>query len=122
MIVRLSQGIGSALSNTLVYSITASQCDDTNLNKMIGYMELSYSIGLSIGPLFASFFYYLKGYAFPFIVCGCLNYMCLPFISNIKISEEKYESPGYFQIIFNLVIIYHLFFDILYKNRKYLQH
>ena len=71
---------------------------------MIGYMELSYSIGLSVGPLFASLFYYLNGYAFTFIVCGSLNFLCLPFISSIKITEDKYESPGYLRIIGNFVI------------------
>jgi len=105
IIVRVCEGFGSAIASTLVYSITASLCDENNLNIMIGYMELSYSIGLSIGPLFASLFYYLGGYAFTFLVCGSLNFMCLPFISSIKITEEKYESPGYWRIIFNYVIL-----------------
>jgi MFS family permease len=111
MIVRLLEGIGCALSATLVCSITASLCNDSNLNMMIGYMELSFSIGLFIGPLFGSFLYYLGGYSLPFIICGCLNYLCLPFIPYIKISEDKYESPGFLGIIFNLV-------NILFKLQK----
>ena len=93
------------MASTLVYSITASLCNDNNLNSMIGYMELSFSIGLSVGPLFASFFYYLEGYAFTFIICGSLNFICLPFISTIKISDDKYESPEFLKIICNMVNI-----------------
>jgi MFS family permease len=103
MLSRFSQGIGSALSATLVYSTAASLCDESNLKITMGYMELAYSVGLTIGPLVASFLFYLRGYNFPFYVCSFLILLCIPFISKLEINEEEYEEPDFFGIIKNIV-------------------
>ncbi len=83
----------------------------------MGYMELAYSIGLTIGPLVASLLFYVQGYSFPFYVCGLMALVCLPFISKLDIIEESYEEPGFLNILSNLVTIfkYKLIFKIFYR-------
>ena len=105
---RFCQGIGSALSSTLVYSISASLCEADQLEVTMGYMELAYSLGLTIGPLIASFLFYLRGYSFPFYVFGLLALICIFFISNLEMSEEEEEESNYnfLQIIFSRVIYF----------------
>ncbi len=103
---RFFQGIGSALSSTLVYSIAASTCDPDNLEMTMDYMEFGYSVGLTIGPLIASGLYYLKGYSLPFYICGFLALVCIPFISNLEILEEKNEETSFFSILLNFVICF----------------
>lgn len=103
LLSRFCQGVGSALSATLVYSIAATVCDEENLKTTMGYMELAYSIGLTIGPLVASVLYHFRGYIFPFYVCGALTLLCIPFISYLDITEEAYEEPEFMNIMFNFV-------------------
>lgn len=45
--------------------------------------------GLAIGPLFASGFYYLGGYAMPFIICGIIMFICASFIPKLEIQQEE---------------------------------
>ena len=52
-VLRFVQGIGCALTSTLIYSIAASNSDEESMKANIGYMELAYSVGLTIGPLVA---------------------------------------------------------------------
>lgn len=103
MFARLIHGVGSALSATFVYSLAASYCEVENLNSTMGYMELAYSLGLTIGPLVASFLYYLNGYSFPFYICAFLMLICFVCISNLEISEEEGEDVNFASIIFNKV-------------------
>jgi len=125
MTIRLVQGLGSAISGTLVYSITASISDDENLNKLIGNLEFSFSMGLTLGPLIGSILYNLGGYAFTFIICGSLNFICLPYIASLKISDNKYESPSFMKIILNMVtheifnLIGSTFYNICINNRYF---
>lgn len=105
-ITRLFQGIGSAFSSTLVYSFAGKLSNDSNLKTILGYMELGYSLGLTIGPLVASFLFYINGYAFPFQVCGILLMICVCLISNLEISEEFKECDvNFMEILFDYVNI-----------------
>ena len=82
-----------------MYSIAASMCNENNIKTTMGYMELAYSLGLTVGPLLASFLFYLKGYSFSFYVCGVIYLICIPFIVNLEICEGDYEEPKFFHIL-----------------------
>lgn len=101
---RLSHGLGAALSSTLVYSIAASLCDENEIKSTMGYMELGYSLGLTIGPVVASLFYHYYGYCFPFYFCGLLMFSCIPFIKILEVSQDECEEIEFFDVLLNPVI------------------
>jgi DHA1 family multidrug resistance protein-like MFS transporter len=103
LFARFCQGIGSGLSSTLAYSIAASLCDRSNLKATMGFMELAYSLGLTVGPILASILFYFNGHSFPFYVCGFLTLLCLPFIEKLNIEEESYDDPNFLKILFDFV-------------------
>lgn len=97
-------GFASALSSTMVYSIAASLCSEEELQSSMGYMELGASVGLTIGPVLASFLYYINGYSFPFFVCGILMLGCIPFIKLLEVNEEEEcEDVEFFKVLLNPV-------------------
>lgn len=110
---RFSHGIGSSLSATLVYSMTASLCEDPKeLKTTIGFIELAWckffflflGIGVAVGPLVGSFFYHLGGYTLPFYICGLMMLSCIPFIAKLYIPEdEETEVPGFMSALFDYV-------------------
>jgi len=71
----------------------------------MGYMELGYSLGLTIGPVLASLFYHYFGYSIPFVFCGAIMLGCLFFIKILEIREDEYEEIEFFKILFNPVYI-----------------
>ncbi len=99
IISRFLQGIGSAVSFTLVYSHAASLCDESNLKATMGYMELAYSIGVTVGPIFGSFLYYINGYSFPFYISGFLSLITIIFIRYLSIDEEEHKHPEFLKIL-----------------------
>lgn len=105
IIARFFQGIGSAFSSTLVYSIAAAGCGEKNLKQTMGYMELAYSCGLAIGPVLGSCLFYLNGYTLPFYVLGALTFLCIPLIIKMQIIEEEYDEPEFIRILFNRDIL-----------------
>jgi len=105
-VTRIAHGFGSALSSTLVYSIAGSLCDETTVKSTMGYMELGYSLGLTIGPLLASLLFHYFSYSFPFYFCGLMMLGCLPFIKSLEVEQEECEDIQFFQILFNKVFLY----------------
>ena len=55
----------------------------------MGYMELAFSAGTTIGPLIVSVFYYIGGYRLPFIVCGLINCIGIWSVFHIPFPEEE---------------------------------
>ena len=105
-VLRFVQGIGCALTSTLIYSIAASNSDEESMKANIGYMELAYSVGLTIGPLVASFFYHFFGIGFPFFVCGLIMIGGFYFLRYLVIEEVKLEdSPNFFHVLTNFNIL-----------------
>ena len=72
----------------------------------MGYMELGYSLGLTIGPVLASLLYHYFGYSCPFYFCGLLMLGCLPFIKLFEVEQDECEDIQFFQILFNKVFNY----------------
>ena len=73
----------------------------------MGYIELGFSLGLSIGPLCASVFFYLGGYPLSFYVFGSimlLSIMSLTFIDINESNDEEEETPNFISLIFDKVI------------------
>ncbi len=101
--MRLSHGIVSGISSTLVYSVAASFCDNNNLNKTMGYMESSYSVGLTIGPIIGSVLYHYFSYKIPFYFCGILIIICIPYAQNIQEEEQQHYDINFFKVMFNPV-------------------
>ena len=105
-VLRFSQGIGCAITSTLIYSIAASNSDEEAIKTNIGYMELAYSIGLTVGPLIGSFFYHFLGYSFPFFISGVAMLSSYKFLGYLKIEEVTPDkSPNFFQPLANLGIL-----------------
>ena len=87
----------------MVYSIAASLCNETEIKSTMGYMELGYSLGLTIGPVLASLLYNYFGYSFPYYFCALLMLICLPFIKLLEVKQDECEEIQFFQILFNKV-------------------
>ena len=85
--LRVLHGSCSAIIGTLVYSLTISLSDESETQISLGNLEIGWSLGTSIGPLFASLFYRIGGYSLPFILLGLFLYISV-YITN-KINSEK---------------------------------
>lgn len=70
----------------------------------MGYMELGYSLGLTIGPVLASVLYHFFGYSFPFFFCGILILICIPFIKKLDVKQDECEEIDFFKVLLNPVI------------------
>ena len=70
---RIGHGLGCGVLNVISYSLTSLLNEGDELKEAMGYMELAFSAGTTIGPLIVSVFYYIGGYRLPFIVCGLIN-------------------------------------------------
>ena len=108
--VRLLQGAGAAIVQTLIYSLTASISNDTNMEKNFGYIEVGMSIGIALGPLFASIGYYMFGFNFPFLISGFMELCLILLVSSLEIKdddddEEKGNNFNIKNLIFNRNII-----------------
>lgn len=107
--IRTIHGICSAFIATLVYSITCSLANETEIEKALGNIEIGLSMGTSSGPVFASIFYHIGGYPLPFIALGTFLYISVyltKIISKENIdSDEVEEEPPFFKLLTNLDIL-----------------
>mmetsp|Transcript_10179 Transcript_10179/g.11611 ORF Transcript_10179/g.11611 Transcript_10179/m.11611 type:complete len:123 (+) Transcript_10179:335-703(+) len=67
MMMRLIQGIGTGMVQTSAYSIL-TLAYPTRINFVVGCIETSAGIGLSLGPVFGTILYEVGGVAFPFVL------------------------------------------------------
>ena len=93
-IIRFAQGAGGAVVQTLIYSLTAATSEKESLEKNLGFMELGCSIGVAIGPLFASIGYYLFGFEFPFFLAGIIEIIMASLICDLEIKERENENDN----------------------------
>ena len=106
-IIRFIQGIGVGISSTINYTLAVSICKDENeVNRNISLMELSYSIGLAIGPVMGTYLYESLGWEVPFFLLGGLNLFSSFTIINMEIKDcEKSDYSKFFKAIFNWKIL-----------------
>ena len=93
--LRILHGCCSAIIGTLVYSLTISLADKDSTQSSLGKLEISWAVGCSTGPIFASFFYEIGGYPLPFIACGMCLYMSVYLSRQVdgkKITKDKDEE------------------------------
>ena len=86
---RIFHGIFSSFIGVLAFSITTLINEGKELERAMGYMELSWGVGLAIGPAIIGIFFDIGGYCLPFILIGLID------ISGIylfyKIPEQDME-------------------------------
>ena len=86
---RIGHGLGCGVLNVISYSLTSLLNEGDELKEAMGYMELAFSAGTTIGPLIVSVFYYIGGYRLPFIVCGLINCIGIWSVFHIPFPEEE---------------------------------
>lgn len=90
----------------MLYSIAASLSSDRNIKANIGYLELAYSLGLSLGPLLGAIIYYFAGYSTPFYFVGVLILSGLLLIKKFEIIDEPSDNTiSFFRVLLNKDII-----------------
>ena len=103
--LRILHGCCSSIIGTLVYSLTISLAEQSELNISIGNLEVGWSLGTSSGPIFASFFYRIGGFSMPFIILGLFLY-CSVYIAyeidstKLVVSEDEEEEQHFAKMIF----------------------
>ncbi|MCQ2821645.1 MAG: MFS transporter [archaeon] len=110
IICRIIHGTGSGITATLCYSLPAQiLTDDAEKQYALAVIEMAWSLGVSIGPVFGSIFYAIGGYSLPFYFLGfvffisiyCIKYLKLPSESELE-KESNKETPSLISLIFNL--------------------
>ena len=68
---RLLHGFFTSIVNIISFSMTALiNIDKKELERAMGYMELSWGIGFAVGPTVIGVFFDIGGYCLPFIIIG----------------------------------------------------
>ena len=109
-LLRIIHGGCSSIIGTLVYSLTISLSDESELQVSLGNLEVGWAFGTSCGPLFASLFYRIGGYSMPFIILGLFLYVSV-YITNkidsekLNYEEESEENPPFASFLLHPEII-----------------
>ena len=72
---RLFHGFFSGIVNVICFAITGQINTGKELELSTGYMELSWQIGLTIGPVLVGVTFDFIGYSLPFIILGILSFV-----------------------------------------------
>jgi len=98
LIMRLLQGVGSALEETAAYAIIAD-IEPERVSFFLGICEISTGVGYMIGPPLGGLLFSLGGFAVPFLVLGimllptaALIYTYLP-LDRIGSKGDEDASP-----------------------------
>ena len=89
-IIRIIHGCCCGIIGTLIYSLTITLSNPSEVKKALGNLEIAWCIGITCGPIFASIFYKIGGYHLPFIILGSFLYTSV-FLST-RVAKEKTES------------------------------
>ena len=91
---RILHGFVSATVNVICFAITSQINIGKELELATGYMELSWQIGLTIGPALIGVTFDYVGYSIPFIIIGCFSFSgvyCIYYYIYL-VDLEKYEK------------------------------
>ena len=90
---RLFQGFCNSLVNIISFSIIALlTTSQEEIEVAMGYMELSWGLGLTVGPGVIGLFFDLGGYCLPYIIIGCITYSGYYFFNTIPQEELMSKS------------------------------
>lgn len=101
LLMRLLQGVGSAMEETAAYAIIAD-ADPEHVSLYLGICEISTGLGYMVGPPLGGTLYTLGGFATPFMLLGlallpaaALIYYRVPsdYSHGSKDEEEKGDVP-----------------------------
>ena len=103
---RILHGFVSATINVICFAITSQINIGKELELATGYMELSWQIGLTIGPVLIGATFDYVGYSIPFIIIGCFSlsgvyciYYYIYLIDLEKLEQEvKKNDEGYIDL------------------------
>ena len=112
-ILRIIHGLSSAIIGTLVYSLTISLSDEDELQISLGNLEIAWSLGTALGPLFASFCYNFGGFSLPFFLLGILLYLSVYVAKNIHSEKLNSENEADKDPSFGKFLIYPMIFLII---------
>ena len=120
-LLRITHGCCSAIIGTLVYSLTISLVEESEMQISLGNLELGWSLGTSFGPLFASFCYRFGGYSMPFILLGIFLYISFylaKHIDSTKVNkeEEAEKNPPFASFLIHPQVFLILFGIMLAMN------
>ena len=102
--LRIIHGACSAIIGVLVYSLTISLTDDSEIEMALGILEIGWSIGTSSGPLIAAFFFKFGGYSLPFIFLGLVLFISV-FLSyqidsnRLNENNEEEQNPTFIRFL-----------------------
>ena len=112
-ILRIIHGCCSAIIGTLVYSLTITLAEEDELQISLGNLEIAWSLGTSVGPLFASICYNFGGYSLPFFTLGILLYFSVYIAKEIKSEKLKNKNEADKEPSFGKFLIYPMVFLII---------
>ena len=81
-------GTGTGFICTISFAIISS-FDQSEREKIIGYYEGAYGLGLLIGPILGALLYELGGFSLPFLFFGCFYLIFYPIVTYIFLAAEK---------------------------------
>ncbi len=110
---RLLHGFFTSIVNIISFSMTALINKGKDLERAMGYMELSWGIGFSVGPAVIGVFYDIGGYCLPFIIIGIIYISGVYFFYQIPdedfgegTNENKDENKENNNFLFLSVMLY----------------
>ena len=117
--LRVIHGACSAIISVLVYSLTISLTNESEVELALGTLEIGWSIGTSSGPIFAAFFFEFGGYSLPFIFLGSILFISvfLSYQINSNRLNEHHEDeqnasfirflkyPNIFLILLGFIVV-----------------
>ena len=90
--IRIIHGMATGIISTVIYSLGVSLSTPEELTTSLGYLEVAWSLGVSIGPVCASFLYHFGGFSLPFYTIGILFFIpiyLIKYLNNDKNNDEK---------------------------------
>eukprot|EP00093_Oithona_nana_P013817 13817.XXX_125192_123766_1 [CDS] Oithona nana genome sequencing. len=96
LIIRILSAIGESAYFSALYPLVAQDAPSELKSSVLSIMETAFGLGLMLGPVLGGVFYELKGFYFPFVVCGsCLllcSFLSMIFMTKVKKVEEEESS------------------------------
>ena len=99
----------------MLYSIGVSLSSADEIVNTLGYLEIAWSLGVSIGPALASFPYHFGGFSLPFYCIGSIYFFGIYYIKILNISDGgNEESPNFFKF-FNFEMFTNFFPTVIFQ-------
>ena len=99
IITRLLHGAGCGITATLVYSLGSTLSEPEEIASCLAILEMSWSLGIAIGPFLGSILYHLGGYSLPFWILGLFFFISIYMIKYLNLKDldnEEHENPPSF--------------------------